>query len=253
MAGFSEEPFSPPGTPSDEAPDILATGRGDVTILFTSMSARHPDGGDAEYLRWHTLDHRPEQFRLPGIRSSLRIVSTPECRAVRAASDPSLDATDHVMIYFFTDTAPLEAFNDLAVALRQTGRMSYALPSVQLAVYDVQARVAAPRIRLGADVLPWWPAKGVYLLIEIGAASLEGLTDVPGVAGIWQAAAAPTPYSSAEPDQRITYLFLDGDPVETGERLRPILRQRWERSGVRPLLAAPFYTLVPHEWDRYLP
>jgi hypothetical protein len=251
--GSVDDQFSPPGTPSDQAPEILATGRGDITTLFTSMSARDPDGKDAEYLRWHTLDHRPEQFRLPGIRSSLRVVSTPECRAVRAASYPSLDATDHVMTYFFAGTAPLEGFNDLAVALSEAGRMSYLLPPVQRAVYTVQERIAAARIRMGADVLPWWPAKGVYLLIEIGAAAPEGLLDVPGVAGLWQATAAATRFSSAEAEQQITYLFLDGDPVETGKRLQPILRQRWERSGAPPLLAAPFYTLVPHEWDRHLP
>ena len=36
-----------------------------------------PTGRDAEYLRWHTLDHRPEQHRLAGVRASLRLVSTP--------------------------------------------------------------------------------------------------------------------------------------------------------------------------------
>jgi hypothetical protein len=128
------EAFSPPGAPSDEVPAILATGRGDITMLFTSMSARDPDGRDAEYLQWHTLDHRPEQYRLDGIRASLRLVSTPACRAARAASDPELDATDHVMTYFFTGTAPLQPFADLAVALSEAGRMSSPPPAVQSSV-----------------------------------------------------------------------------------------------------------------------
>ena len=65
-----------PGTPSDEVADVLATGRGDITTLFVSMARRHPEGRDAEYLRWHTLDHRPEQHRLAAVRASLRLVST---------------------------------------------------------------------------------------------------------------------------------------------------------------------------------
>ena len=73
-----------PGTPSDDVDGVLAAGRGDIGTLFVSMARRHPDGRDAEYLRWHTLDHRPEQHRLSGVRASLRLVSTPACRSARA-------------------------------------------------------------------------------------------------------------------------------------------------------------------------
>lgn len=76
-----------PGTPSDEVTEILATGNGEITTLFVSMATRHPDGNDAEYLRWHSLDHRPEQHRLAAVRASLRLVSTPACRAARALSE----------------------------------------------------------------------------------------------------------------------------------------------------------------------
>ncbi|MDZ4264496.1 MAG: hypothetical protein U1D00_02115, partial [Mycobacterium sp.] len=89
-----------PGTPSDEVPGVLAEGHGDVTTLFVSMARRHPDGADADYLRWHTLDHRPEQHRLSAVRASLRLVSTPACRSVRACSRGRYDEIDHVMTYF---------------------------------------------------------------------------------------------------------------------------------------------------------
>ena len=46
--------------------------RSDVTTLFVSMSARHPEGQDADYLEWHTFDHRPEQQRLASLRTSVR-------------------------------------------------------------------------------------------------------------------------------------------------------------------------------------
>ena len=53
-----------PGLASDELPEVLATGRANVTTIFASMSARHPEGRDADFLKWHSLDHRPEQHRL---------------------------------------------------------------------------------------------------------------------------------------------------------------------------------------------
>jgi hypothetical protein len=59
-----------PGRPSDDVAEVLATGGGDITTLFVSMATRHPDGTDAEYLRWHTLDHRPEQHRLSDVRTA---------------------------------------------------------------------------------------------------------------------------------------------------------------------------------------
>ena len=101
---------------------MLAAGRGDIGTLFVSMARRHPEGTDAEYLRWHTLDHRPEQHRLSAVRASLRLVSTPECRAARAAGDERFDAIDHVMTYFFTDEAGCNGFNELSAALGDAGR-----------------------------------------------------------------------------------------------------------------------------------
>ncbi|MFI5047149.1 MAG: hypothetical protein ACHQIG_08795 [Acidimicrobiia bacterium] len=244
------------GTPSDGVDEILATGRSGVTTLFVSMSARHPHGADAEYLAWHTLDHRPEQYRLALLRSSVRLVSTPACRAARAASDERLGATDHVMTYFFADVAGLDGFGDLSAALRNAGRTPYVLPPVERGVYRAQEMHAAPRVKVGADVLPWWPATGAYLVVEQGGdATAIGLIDVAGVAGTWSAVAEPAApgVSTAALGQRITYCFLDDDPVDTAARLRPVLEQRWNDTGMTPLLAAPFHTVVARDWDRYVP
>ena len=244
-----------PGTPSDEIDDVLATGRGDITTLFVSMATRHPDGDDAEYLQWHTLDHRPEQHRLSAVRASLRLVSTPACRAARAASPQPYDAIDHVMTYFFTDPGGMQGFLDLAKALIGAKRKLPLLPPVERGIYEVQHKAAAPRVKIGADVLPWWPVKGIYLLLERGDAAADALLAVDGVAGVWSAPAMDVDarLASAKAGQTATYCFLDDDPVATAERLRPVLTQRWEQAGVEPLLAAPFYPVVPHEWDRYVP
>jgi hypothetical protein len=241
------------GLPSDESPEILACGGSDVTTLFISMAEKHPAGADADYLRWHTLDHRPEQQRLPAIRASLRAVSTPACRRARAACDASLTAVDHVMTYFFTGLAGLEAFSDLSIALRNAGRSPFILPPVQRGVYTVASRTAAPRARVGADVLPWLPVRGVYMLLEQGRQAPAPLTEVPGIAGVWCADSVPTQYSSTGESHRLSLCFLDGDPVDTAARLRPVLEARWNDGGMHPLLAAPFYSIVPFEWNRYLP
>jgi len=234
-------------------PEILATGRGDITTLFVSMAARHPRGEDARYLRWHTLDHRPEQHRLATLRASLRIVSTPGCRAARAACAPQCEAIDHVMTYFFSDPAGLADFGRLSTALRDAGRAPEVLPPVLRGVYRVGARAAAARARVGADVLPWWPARGVYLLLEENAAAADALIEVPGVAGVWSGNATASEHASAAPGQQITYCFLEEDPIATAGKLRPVLERHWANTVARPLLAAPFYPVVAHEWDRYLP
>jgi hypothetical protein len=243
------------GTPSDEVDAILAAGGSGVAVIFVSMSLRHPHGDDAEYLAWHAMDHRPEQYRLAALRSSLRLVSTPSCRAGRAVRDARLDATDHVMTYFFSGAAALPGFSDNGAALRNAGRMPYVLPPVERGVYALRETRAAPRIKIGADVLPWWPATGVYLVIEQGAPDAPDLCDVPGVAGTWSAVAiaADPGLATAEPGQRITYCFLDDDPPATAARLQPRLGRRWSETGATPLLAAPFHTVVPHDWHRHLP
>ncbi|MET0699844.1 MAG: hypothetical protein ABWY93_09265 [Mycobacterium sp.] len=244
-----------PGTPSDQVSAVLEHGTGDITTAFVSMAARHPDGADAEYLAWHTLDHRPEQYRLAAVRASLRLVSTPECREARAVCDDRYDPVDHVMTYFFSDVAGLDGFLTLGFALRAAGRMRQLVPPVERGVYGVQSRVAAERIKIGADVLPWWPVRGMYLLLESSAAPPADLIEVDGVAGIWSMSAldvGPT-LTTARAGQTLTYCFLDADPVTVAERLRPVLEKRWRRTTVQPLLAAPFHLVVPYDWNRYLP
>ncbi|MBO0732461.1 MAG: hypothetical protein J2P57_24580 [Acidimicrobiaceae bacterium] len=244
------------GTPSDDVPEILSLGGSDVSTVFVSMSSRDPEGRDAEYLQWHTLDHRPEQYRLPGLRGSLRLVSTPACRAARAVSDERYDAVDHVMTYFFADGSALGPFARLGADLRKAGRMPHMLPAVERGVYHLRGTGAAPRVKVGADVLPWWPATGVYLLVERGGAGASDLVEVPGVGGVWWAdghAAADQPVTDDVTGLQVTFCFLDDDPVNTASRLRPSLEKRWANDALVPLLAAPFHIPVNYDWTRYVP
>jgi hypothetical protein len=244
-----------PGTPSDEVAGVLNAGRGDITTLFVSMAARHPDGADAEYLRWHTMYYRPEQQRLSAVRASLRLVSTPACRSTRAASREPYGDIDHVMTYFLSDPRGMTAFLELSKALSDAGRKLPLLPPVERGVYRVEDKAATPRVKIGADVLPWWPARGVYMLLEASAPAPIRLTEVDGVAGVWSALSQPVDarLANAPAGQTITYCFLDEDPVGIAERLRPVLEKRWSDNGIEPLFAAPFHAVVPNDWDRYEP
>ncbi len=246
---------TPDASPSDELPDVLATGRGDVTTVVVSMTGRHPEGHDEEYLAWHALDHRPEQHRLAGLRGHHRWVSTPACRTARAASDERYDAVDHVMTYLFADRDALGPFGALGAALGAGGRMPMRLPSVELGVYEPQGRVAASRALAGADVIPWRPATGAYLLVEQGTASGEDLVAVPGVAGVWwHVGTSARPLSDRDlSGLQFTCCYLDADPVTTAERVRPTLERRWDDGAAVPLLAAPFHAVVDHDWGRHLP
>jgi len=252
------------GVPSDADPGIAAFGDGDAAAAVVSMSSRHPDGLDADYLRWHLLDHLPEQYRLGGLRSGQRWVSTPACRAARAASVAPFDEVDHVVQYLFAEPvdAALDRFFPLGAALAGNGRMPMALPRVQVGGWELDGRLAADRVLVGAAVLPWRPASGVYLLVErcdgTGSqrpASLEALVRVPGVAGAWS-------FSGAEPRHRrlastaglgMTVCYLDRSPVEVAAELAPVLVDRWSDGSRTPRLAAPFELVVPGRWDRHLP
>ena len=244
------------GTPSDEVGEVLALGRTEVTTIFVSLSARDSDGKDLEYLEWHCFDHRPEQFRLSGLRGALRLVSTPECRAARLVSTAQYDAVDHVMTYLFTGVDALPPFYELGRALYRAGRMSHRLPQVDRAVFGVGGMHAAPRLKVGADVLPWWPSTGVMMLIERGRVSGTALADVPGVAGVWWGSGVVVEEPKSSPDVadlQLTYCFLDEDPVAASASLQPVLEARWQDGGVEPRFAAPFHTLVPWDPGRYLP
>lgn len=242
------------GTTSEDLPAVLATGVGDVQTVFVSLSAREPDGRDAEYLHWHSLDHRPEQYRVAGLRHSMRLVSTPACRAARAAANDRYDRVDHVMTYYFTRDAAFDQFRALSVAL-SGDRRPFRLPSIDSGYFALIGKSAARGAVAGADVIPWRPARGVYLILESGAEPAAALTDVPGVAGVWwheggQSPAADIPGNAGV---QLTYCYLEEDPIATAQRLRPVLEHRWAKSGVQPLLAAPFQVLVPFEWERHLP
>ncbi len=251
----AKTPLDLQGKPTEQLPDVLATGQTSVRFVYISFSARDQKGRDADYIEWHSMDHRPEQYRLPELRNSLRVVSTPECRKARAASVGPYDRVDHVMTYQFTSADGIPAFNKLGGALNAAGRMPHRLPSVMYSTGNVAGKAAAARAVAGADVIPWRPAVGVYLIVEEGQAPAGDLVNVPGVAGVWwyHGTASTPPSNSDASGRQFTYCYIDRDLLATSQLLGEAMRKRWASGAVKGLLAAPFFSVVPFEWNRHLP
>jgi hypothetical protein len=250
------EPADPP-RPSDADPDIDSYGVGDVAASVVSMSGRHADGADAAYLEWHMLDHLPEQYRLAGLRHGQRWVSTPACRAARAASEAPYDAVDHIVQYLFAEPfePALDKFFPLGGALRMAGRMPVGLPRVQVGGWNLARAVAAPRVLVGSTVLPWRPAQGAYVLVDRAAdpPSPDALLAVEGVAGVWCWGGGKRHARFDDTSGlALTICYLDGSPLDVASAIAPALSAR-SANGVSPLLAAPFEAVVAGAWDRSLP
>jgi hypothetical protein len=242
---------------------VLAVGRGDVTGAVLSLSARHATGDDATYLAWHVLDHLPEQYRIGAIRSGQRWVSTARCRAARLVSEGPFDDVDHVVSYLFAEPtgAALDDFFALGGRLREAGRMPVSLPRVHVGVWDLAAKLANPRALAGADVVPWRPNQGIYLVVDRVADRPDAWRDpapalaaLDGVAGVWRFRGSAGRHRRAQDcaDLEATICYLDGDPVAAAGAVARVLG-----AGGAPArsvtLAAPFESVVPFAWDRVLP
>ncbi len=159
------------------------------------------------------------------------------------------------MTYLFKDSSSIPGFDKLGAALGEGGRMTVRLPTVDFCTADLAGKVASPSAVAGADVIPWRPALGIYLLIERGWSNPADLLSVDGVAGIWwyhRRSSTSSDVNGAD-ELQLSYLYLDSDPVEVAHLLAAPLADRWKSGAIEGLLAAPFYTIVPFEWDRYLP
>lgn len=241
-----------------------------VRLAFLSLTGTVPSGRDAEYLEWHAMDHMPEQYGLPGMLNGQRWRSTPGCRRARAAESDELAVVENVVCYLMGDPpdTTLDEFIALGRTLADKGRYPEAVPSRQLGAYELLAAHAAPRALVSADVVPWRPNLGIYLLVEkindrasagpflqdVQREFLPALLDVPGVAGVWWFGTSPRYRRDGftTGDYRITVCYLDSEPEEVGAALRPVVEKRWAGAPVEPCLAAPFESVVQWNWRRLL-
>lgn len=257
--------FPSAGTPTDELTTVMAQGRTNVRAVVMSMSSRSPSAGaDARYLTWHQLDHMPEQYRLDGLRHGARWVSTPRCAAARLASTERFSAVDHLVTYLFGDPVDpaLQHFFDLGQALREGGRMPEALPQVELAGYELTGQWSTGGALIGADVLPWRPATGIFVLIERCVEPVDAierpdhLLNVAGVAGVWRFRGTKhlAPARLTDTSGLIASLcYLQEDPVDVAAGLNSVIMGNRGAQVEGLEFAGPFEALVPWHWDRLLP
>jgi hypothetical protein len=237
-----------------------------VAAGFFSLTPPPPPEDDGGYLRWHLLDHMPEQYRIPGIALGLRWIADGVYSKYRIFADGGLDEVGNAVAYLMSEPVQetYDAFMDLAAELRDAGRFPEVRPSLQTRLLAIEEQCSAPAAVVSAEVVPFRPHRGVVLVVEgpndDAAAWYDWpavehdavMLEVPGVAGIWSFRSTdswrlrPT---CEGPPQRVTVVFLDADPIDTTKRLAPMIEQRWSSGGVRPLFAGPLRTMI--DWEAW--
>ncbi|HVU72734.1 MAG TPA: hypothetical protein VHE83_07220 [Mycobacteriales bacterium] len=232
-----------------------------------SFTPPGPVDDDGSYLRWHLLDHMPEQFQLPGVQHALRYLADDRCRAARIAGADHLADLGNAVSYLVGDPVEqtLEDFMALGPRLAEAGRFPHKRPSLQVAALALTRWYAAPAAQVTAEVVPWRPHRGVLLVVEerverertawlqwLHAEHHQQVLDVPGVAGVWFFGSTHT-WKLADTywktPQNVTAIYVDDDPVVVAKRLAPLVEQRWTAGVVRPLFAGPLRTMI--QWEAW--
>lgn len=238
-----------------------------VKAAFFSITPPGPPDDDGSYLRWHLLDHMPEQYQLPGIQFALRYIADGEYRTSRIAANGPLADVGNVVNYLVGDPVQQthDDFMELGPRLAENGRYPDRRPYLQLRMPALLRWYASPRALVSAEVVPFRPHRGVVVIIEEPAESdvsawLQWLhtehhpavLGTPGVAGVWMYGASGTwrlnPATRGDP-QYTTVVYLDDDPLVVTKALRPLIEQRWSSGTARPLFAGPLRTMI--QWEAW--
>lgn len=211
-----------------------------------------PASAHHAYNEWHQFDHLPEQYQLPAIAHGERWVAPPDCVAARVVDDDLLGRAQYMTLYLMGEplSSTIDAFGALGRELRDADRFHEERTALMAGAWRVAGAATSPRLPITPAVIPWRPATGVFALVEDlvdDPPPVDPLLDVPGVAGAWTFVPDPDltrPWWLMQP-YRITVLWLDDDPIAVAARLAPALRTR----GPTPVLAGPYRTIVPGEWD----
>ncbi|HVV77848.1 MAG TPA: hypothetical protein VHC43_17665 [Mycobacteriales bacterium] len=240
-----------------------------VKAGFFSLTPTAPPDDDGRYLRWHLLDHMPEQYSIPGIVLGLRWIADgdyPNHRIVAEAelAEAELAEVGNAVLYLMSDPVQptYDAFMDLGGRLRDAGRFPETRPSLQTRLLAIASCHAAPAAAVSAEVVPFRPHRGVVLIVEgpnddatawhdwLAMEHESALLEVPGVAGIWSFQSNETwklRRHCEGPPQRNTVIFLEADPIATTEALAPMIERRWSSHAVRPMFAGPLRTMI--DWE----
>ncbi len=242
-----------------------------IDVGFFSISHSSENGDDRDYLEWHQLDHMPEQYQIPGIVLGQRWASTPACRAARFRQHSSWANVNNLVCYFMSEPVDetIDEFMALGAALRTAGRFPFALPPEFVGGMRRTASIASPDALVLADVIPFRPHTGVYLLVETRETPressqndssdqehrLQRLTDVPGVAGAWSFTSDPELQRSNSTVGvfDITLCYLDAEPIGVAHDLEHALEDHWTPPGSELIFAGPFEAITLWDWERFGP
>ncbi len=248
----------------------------ETTAAFFSMTST-PGGGDEEgYLRWHLLDHLPEQYTIPGIRLGTRWRADDALAALRLVAQDDLAPVRHVMSYLMAE--PLEAtlteFVQLGARLREVGRYPHAAAPHLLGAFERTGCWSAPSAVVTEDALPFRAHRGVYLVVERPPADpsivdhwnawrdaehVPALLEIEGVAGVCSYGSTGRLGRGSDQGVRfglpawdprgldVTVIYLDGEVADTAARVAPRVEDRWRGPDVIPHLAGPFRSTVTFE------
>lgn len=232
-----------------------------------SLTGLAPADDDGSYLRWHLLDHMPEQFQLPGIVHAQRWIADGDLVDARIVSSDELDTIGNVVNYLAGDPVQrtIDDFMELGRRLGEVGRFPEVRPGLQLRVHALLKWYSSKRAEISAEVVPWRPHRGVLLIVEspenldtsewlrwLHTEHHPALLDKPGVAGVWMYGSTTTwnlPAVCQGDPQYTTVVYLDDDPLTVSRSLATLVESRWSSGAVRPLWAGPLRSMI--EWEAW--
>ena len=230
-----------------------------------SLTAAAPPDDDGSYLRWHLLDHMPEQYQLPGIVHGLRWIADGDYVDHRLAAHGPLGEVGNAVHYLVSEPVE-ETFDDfvaLGRTLRDNGRFPISRPSLQVAGLRLLQWQSAQHALISAEVVPFRPHRGILLIVEepkggrsndwlqwLHAEHYPALLAAPGTAGAWtfgSTTAWQIPRGWRTDHQYVTVVYLDDDPLTVTDALAPLIEERWRSAAVRPVFAGPLRTMISWE------
>lgn len=244
--------------------------------MFLSMTSLTDSLRHAEYNAWHQLDHLPENLLQPGVVWGDRWVCAPDCAPYVVGRDRDAGHQYAIMYWF---RAPVEESVARWTELNQTALWWGRRPELgwtrraPVGFFTPVKSYSAASSLVAPEAIPLRPHRGVHLtisrLLDPGSAAavmhmadydrarLPNLLRLPGVAGAatYSFHSPAQGFGSAGIDDTdrgllIRLLHLDGDPVETTERVLSV-DPGWtsDTEQEQVLWSAPLRSITPHAWN----